>query len=104
MLRRIGPLFRTKQARKWGEGLLFRSNDQMRFHPNRWASMDHAPGPTRAKAAPRVPKKMQFHGSAGCIRALKDARVAKMVPATGVHRPTSKSIPTMPASAFSTVG
>jgi hypothetical protein len=65
----------------------------MRFHPKRRASIDHAPGPSIAKAAPRVPSRMQIHGSPGCKRIFHISIAATIVPATGVHKPASKSAP-----------
>src|SRR5208337_4300165 len=78
----VGPLFCEGTNSKWEGGLTpsVRKLDA-RFHPNRRASTDQAPGPRRARAAPRVPKKTQVQRSAVCTNALHDARIAKRLPA-----------------------
>jgi hypothetical protein len=66
----------------------------MRFHPKRRASTDQAPGPSSARAAPRVPSMIQRHGSPGCEKACHHAMTATNTPAMGVEKPASRSIPT----------
>ena len=70
-----------------------RSRMSMRFHPKRRASIDQPPGPSSARAAPRVPSRIQLHGFPGCEKACHSARIATSTPAIGVHNPASKSIP-----------
>src|ERR1700751_2587388 len=93
------PLFWTEQSpvkksEKGGEGYLCRSGMRMRFHPKRRASTDQAPGPSSARAAPRVPSMIQLHGSPGCEKACHHAMTATNTPAMGVQKPASRSIPT----------
>jgi hypothetical protein len=59
----------------------------MRFRPNRRASMDHAPGPSIASAAPTPPIKMCIHGSCICMKAHDTSATAITAPATGVQKP-----------------
>jgi len=65
----------------------------MRFQPNSRASMDHAPGPTSAKATPMVAMKMQAEGSPGRTIMLRTASAASNKPTIGVHNPASRSSP-----------
>jgi hypothetical protein len=65
----------------------------MRFHPKRRASTDQAPGPSMARAAPRVPNRILLHGSPACEKACHSARIATSAPAMGVHKPASRSMP-----------
>ena len=69
----------------------------MRFLPKSRASMDQAPGPTIAKTAPRTACMMAIHGSPECEKyrekAIHTLTMAASVPATGVHKPTRRSIP-----------
>ncbi len=69
----------------------------MRFLPKSRASMDQAPGPTIANTAPRAACTMAIHGSPECEkyleRAIHTLTMATSVPATGVHKPTRRSIP-----------
>jgi len=67
---------------------------RIRFHPNKRASTDQAPGPSSARAAPSVPNRIQVQGFPGCETALHSAMTATSAPAMGVHKPASKSIPT----------
>jgi hypothetical protein len=76
----------------------------MRFHPNKRASTDQAPGPSSAKAAPRVPSRIPVHGSPGCEKACQNAMTDTSVPAMGVHRPASRRIPTAVVTACSMNG
>jgi hypothetical protein len=76
------------------EGYLYRSGMRMRFHPKRRASTDQAPGPSSARAAPRVPSMIQLHGSPSREKACHHAMTATSAPATGVQKPASKRIPT----------
>ena len=66
----------------------------MRFHPKRRASTDQTPGPRSASAAPRVPMSTQVHGFTRWIAACTNPRIASIVPAMGVHKPTRRSSPT----------
>ena len=73
---------------------MVRSRTSIRFHPNSRASSDQAPGPTSAKAAPRVANKMVAHGSAGPPELkFQSSRSAITDPATGVHKPARSRIP-----------
>jgi hypothetical protein len=69
----------------------------MRFLPKSRASMDHAPGPTIAKMAPRTACMMGTHGppeSESCAdKATHTLTTATSPPATGVHRPIRRSMP-----------
>ena len=69
----------------------------MRFLPKSRASMDQAPGPTIAKTAPRTACTTGIHGSPECEKnrekAIHTLTMAASVPATGVHKPTRRSIP-----------
>src|SRR5947208_14658372 len=75
----------------------------MRFHPKRRASTDHAPGPSNAKPAPIVAKKMQAHGSPGREMVFQIPMAATSDPEIGVHKPASRSIPTAIASVLETI-
>jgi len=106
--RHFDSLYAPNRGKKWtlaGKGPqlshLFRSASSTRFHPNRRASTDHPPGPSSAKAAPTVDNKIQLNRSAARRKALKNAKIARRVPVTGVHKPRNKSIPTTPVSASS---
>ena len=95
------PYRNRRSALLWGWGLtqkeqetqFFRSRMSMRFHPKRRASTDQAPGPSMARAAPRVPKRIKLQGSRGCVKALQVSMIARSTPAMGVHKPASRSIP-----------
>jgi len=76
----------------------------MRFHPKRRASTDQPPGPSSARAAPRVPSKILGHGSPGCENAFHSAMIATTAPAMGVHKPTSRSSPAPTASTHNKAG
>jgi len=65
-----------------------------RFHPKRRASTDQTPGPRSASAAPRVPMSTHVHGFPRWIAACTNPRIASIVPAIGVHKPTRRSSPT----------
>jgi len=65
----------------------------MRFHPKRRASTDQAPGPSSARAAPKVPNRMGIEGSPACERMFHSSMSVTTDPAIGVHRPTTNSIP-----------
>jgi len=65
----------------------------MRFHPKRRASSDQAPGPSSARAAPRVPSRIIVDWSPDRVRALHSSKPATSAPAMGVHRPPRRSIP-----------
>ena len=72
---------------------VYRSEMRMRFHPKRRASTDHTPGPRSASAAPRMPMRTHVHGFVRCKAACKNARIASIVPAIGVHKPIRRSTP-----------
>jgi hypothetical protein len=63
-----------------------------RFHPKRRASIDQAPGPVRARAAPRTANINQWHGLAA-ENTFHNAPQATSTPVIGVQRPASNSIP-----------
>ena len=69
----------------------------MCFLPKSRASMDQAPGPTIAKIAPSTAIARGVHGSPECEKnrenAIDTLATAASVPATGVHKPTRRSIP-----------
>jgi hypothetical protein len=69
----------------------------MCFLPKSRASMDQAPGPTIARMAPRTACMRGIHGSSECgndrERAIDTSAIAASIPATGVHKPTRRSIP-----------
>ena len=65
----------------------------MRFHPKRRASTDQAPGPSSARAAPRVAIRIRVHGSPGCEKTFHTSMTTRSDPATGVHKPAIRSIP-----------
>jgi len=69
----------------------------MCFLPKSRASIDQAPGPTIAKAAPRTACMMAIRGSRECERNCENAihtlAMAAKDPATGVHRPARRSNP-----------
>jgi hypothetical protein len=77
----------------------FRSRMSMRFHPNRRASIDKAPGPISAKARPMVPSKMFTQGSRDCEIVCQNSRTATMAPAMGVQKPTNNESPAALAKA-----
>jgi hypothetical protein len=78
--------------------LLLRFGRSMRRQPKRRASTDQAPGPSSARAAPIVAKKMHAHGSPGREMIFHSPRIATSDPEIGVHKPTSKNAPTAIAS------
>ena len=78
----------------------FRSRMSIRLQPKSLASMDHPPGPTSARARPRVPVRMETHGSPGREMTFQNSRIATRDPETGVHSPTSRRIPA-PAATMS---
>jgi len=55
--------------------------------------MDQAPGPIIAKVAPRVAKMRGFQGSPAPEKTIQTSTPATTAPATGVHKPTRRSIP-----------
>jgi hypothetical protein len=65
--------------------------------PKRWASMDHAPGPIIAMVAPNAASTIGIHGSLPLADAIHSSMAAIMVPMTGVHSPTRRSIPAQAA-------
>jgi len=77
---------------------LSRGRISIRFQPKRRASIDHGPGPSSARAAPRVPSRAKIHGSPTCKKIFHSSMTATSVPATRVQKPASKSIPAPIAS------
>jgi len=73
------------------------------FLPKSRASMDQYPGPIMAKVAPSPAGIMRIHRSAGCEIAITTSAIATIVPATGVHRPSRRSIPAPTAITCETV-
>jgi hypothetical protein len=69
----------------------------MCFLPKSRESMDQAPGPIIAKAAPSTACITAIHGSPECERSREKAThrltMAAKDPVTGVHRPTRRSNP-----------
>ena len=69
----------------------------MCFLPKSRASMDQAPGPIIAKAKPSTACMMAIHGSLECQKCLEQAihtlTMPVKDPASGVHRPTTRSNP-----------
>ena len=65
-----------------------------RFHPNRRASIDHSPGPSIARAPAMVASRNQRDLSPGSVKIFNASTRAANVPATGVHSPAIKRIPT----------
>jgi hypothetical protein len=66
----------------------------MRFHPNRRASSDQAPGPSSISARPMEASRMSDHGSPGCRDAIFQSPTAATRKAEiGVPRPASKTVP-----------
>src|SRR5580692_11596865 len=70
----------------------------MRFHPNRRASTDHAPGPMNAKATPMVPNRTLTHGSPDRESAFPSSAITVRTPSMGVHKPASNNNPTATAN------
>ena len=70
----------------------YRSPRSMRCRPKSRASMDEAPGPIIARAAPRAACNNAIHGSPECeensVKATQSFATAASAPATGVHSPT----------------
>ena len=71
----------------------------MCFLPKSRASMDQAPGPIIARAAPRAACMRGIDGwpecEKYCERAIHTLTMAADVPATGVHKPIRRSVPAM---------
>ena len=68
----------------------------IRFHPKRRASIDHAPGPSKATPAPTAPSDSACHLREGSRQACHTASIAMSVPVSGVHSPTRRSNPRAP--------
>jgi len=79
----------------------YRSPRSMCFRPNSRESMDQAPGPIIARAAPRAAWSTAIHPSPvcveNCVNAIHSFTTAAKVPATGVHKPTRRNTPALPA-------
>jgi len=90
-------MVRFGSTTKGGEKRYRRSGKSMCFLPKSLASMDQAPGPIIARAAPRAACMRRIHGSLECEkyreRAIHTLTMAASVPATGVHKPIRRSIP-----------
>ena len=65
----------------------------MCFLPKRHASIDHAPGPIIARPIASVAKMMTIQKSPLPQQMLQISVRAASVPATGVHKPSMRSIP-----------
>ena len=69
----------------------------MCFRPNCLASTDQAPGPIMAKAAAKIARAREIHGSPECEEnreiAIQTLVMAASAPATGVRNPTKRTIP-----------
>ena len=76
----------------------------MRFHPKSRESTDQPPGPSSARAAPRVPSMILGHGSPGCENAFHSAMIATSAPAIGVHKPANRNSPAPTASTCNMAG
>ena len=74
----------------------------MRFHPDKYASIDHVPGPIIAIPAARVASRMWTHGSPGCAIALHTSVAARTNPASDVRKPISINRAAMTAIAQTT--
>ena len=74
-----------------------RTQISRRFLPKRRASIDQAPGPRTAIAAPMVAKRMLLRRWAVPERASQISLTARSAPATGVQKPASKKIPALAA-------
>ncbi len=68
----------------------------MRFHPKRRASTDHKPGPSIARAPPKVPRRSATNGSPRCARLRKASKKTMKLPTMGVHNPGIRRIPEKP--------
>jgi len=66
----------------------------MRLRPNKRASIDQAPGPIIANVAPNTATMMEDQISAAFAHSNHPPAIATNVPATGVHRPTKRHVPT----------
>ena len=73
-----------------------RTQISRRFLPKRRASIDQAPGPRTAIAAPMVAKRMLLRRWAVPERASQISLTARSAPATGVQIPASKKSPHWP--------
>ena len=65
----------------------------MRFHPNRRASTEKAPGPLSANARPMLPSRMVTQKSPGFENIPQSSITAARTPAIGVQRPTNSNSP-----------
>jgi len=74
-----------------------RTQISRRFLPKRRASIDQAPGPRTAIAAPMVAKRMLLRRWAVPERASQISLTARSAPAIGVQKPASKKIPALAA-------
>jgi len=72
---------------------LERSGVWMCFRPKSRASIDHLPGPTIAKLAPKAASMMGIHGSPGYEKAIHNSAIVSRHPASGVHKPTRTRVP-----------
>ena len=81
----------TPQVRVQAQGL--RVGISICFHPNRRASIDHAPGPSKSSAAPRVAIRIPAHGSPGPQNTSHTPAMDARAPALGVHKPAINDNP-----------
>jgi len=70
------------------------SRRSTRLQPKRRASIDQAPGPSNASAAPVAANRNERHGSSPGKKKLNSPSAAMSAAATGVQRPTATRIPT----------
>ena len=80
----------------------FRSRMSMRFHPNRRASIDKAPGPISAMPVPMVPSKNVYPGvGRDCENVCQNSRTSATHGSLemGVQKPTNNESPAALAKA-----
>ena len=65
----------------------------MCFLPNRRASIDQAPGPIAARLNPNVANMIEMSGLPKLEKAIHTSNTAIRLPAIGVQKPTTSSIP-----------
>jgi len=81
-------------TQKGGESLGAGSRRSTRLQPKRRASIDQAPGPSNASAAPVAANRNERHGSSPGKKRFNTPSAAMSAAATGVQRPTATRIPT----------
>ena len=101
---RPDPCRERRVALNWGRGATqtggraggFRCGIWICFHPNSRASIDQAPGPSKASARATLPSSSACRASVVWAKPCKIASIAASTPATGVHSPTRRSSPKTP--------